>query len=128
VAAVLDTAMELVGTPYRAGGQSPQTGFDCSGFVTWVFARHGYPLPRTVGDQFTAGAPVRGAGPAAGDLVFFRTDDPGVSHVGIALGNGRFVHAPSSRGVVRVETLESPYWARRFAGARRIIGDGRRGN
>jgi cell wall-associated NlpC family hydrolase len=119
---VLETAVRLVGTPYRAGGANPSTGFDCSGFVTWVFGAHGLAVPRTVRDQFSAARGIPdGSGPAAGDLLFFSTEGPGPTHVGIALGDGRFVHAPSSRGVVRIEPLQAPYWSRRYLGARRLI-------
>jgi cell wall-associated NlpC family hydrolase len=123
VPALLDTALRLVGTRYRAGGETPDSGFDCSGFVAWVFGQHGLLLPRTVTGQYGTGAPVspdREA--AAADLVFFATGTPGAGHVGIALGDGRFVHAPSSRGVVRVESLGTPYWSRRYLGARRMVG------
>jgi cell wall-associated NlpC family hydrolase len=95
-------------------------GFDCSGFTQYVFAQHGLALPREVGDQFRTGRSISPREIRAGDLLFFTTTDPGASHVGIALGEGGFVHAPSSTGVVRVEQLESPYWSRRFVGARRI--------
>jgi cell wall-associated NlpC family hydrolase len=105
--------------PYRNGGADPQ-GFDCSGFVWYVFGRHGVALPRTVGEQFRAGRPQPG-GLEPGDLVFFTTVAPGASHVGIALGGDEFVHAPSSTGQVRVERLSAPYWASRFVGARRIL-------
>jgi cell wall-associated NlpC family hydrolase len=119
--ALLDTALSVIGTPYRAGGVTPRTGFDCSGFVTWVFQQHGLAVPRTVGDQFSVGQPVETPGVAPGDLVFFETGPRGPTHVGIALGDGRFVHAPSSRGVVRIEPLGSSYWTRRYLGARRIV-------
>ncbi len=121
-AALVATAVALVGTPYRPGGQDPDTGFDCSGFVQWVFGRHGLGVPRTVANLFDSGDRVRpDAAPDAADLVFFDTDGRGPSHVGIALGNGWFVHAPSSRGVVRVESLGSVYWAGRYLGARRLL-------
>jgi cell wall-associated NlpC family hydrolase len=119
---LLDTALSLVGIPYRAGGDTPGTGFDCSGFVTWVFHQHGVALPRTVQALFEAGEAVAPDGdPGAGDLVFFETEGPGATHVGIALGDGRFVHAPSARGVVRAEPLAGTYWARRYLGARRVV-------
>jgi cell wall-associated NlpC family hydrolase len=120
-ASLLETAMSQLGTRYRAGGDAPERGFDCSGFVAWVFGRHGLALPRTVGAQYSAGRPVGNRPPGPADLVFFHTEGSGATHVGIALGDGRFIHAPSSRGVVRVEPLESPYWARRFLGARRVL-------
>ena len=116
---MLRTATDLLGTPYRNGG-STVSGFDCSGFVQYVFAQHGTPLPREVRTQYQHGQTVDLDEVKPGDLVFFETVSRGASHVGIALGNGRFVHAPSSRGVVRVEPYTASYWARRFVGARRI--------
>jgi cell wall-associated NlpC family hydrolase len=88
--------------------------------VQWVFAQHGTPLPREVRDQYTVGRAIDEDAVRPGDLVFFRTVTRGPSHVGIALGGGEFVHAPSSRGVVRVERYTSGYWAARWVGARRI--------
>lgn len=117
--AVVSTALQYLGTPYRNGGTDP-TGFDCSGFVQFVFARHGNRLPRDVRAQYAVGDEVDLADVAPGDLLFFETISPGASHVGVAVGEGRFVHAPSSRGVVRVEPYTAVYWARRFVGARRI--------
>ena len=114
---MLRTATDLLGTPYRNGG-STVDGFDCSGFVQYVFAQHGVRIPRTVRKQAEVGAKVRDA--EAGDLVFFKTDGRGPTHVGIALGPDRFIHAPSSRGVVRVEPFSAPYWSSRFLEARRV--------
>jgi cell wall-associated NlpC family hydrolase len=95
--------------------------------VLWVFGQHGVRVPRTVADLFAAGDRLRpGMMPGAGDLVFFDTEGRGPSHVGIALGNGSFVHAPSRRGVVRVESLASPYWVERYLGARRLLSEDRR--
>ena len=113
------TALALRGTHYRDGGSDPG-GFDCSGFTQYVFRQHGIALPREVKDQFESGKPVTPAEIAPGDLIFFSTVAPGPSHVGIALGGGEFVHAPSSTGVVRVEHLGSAYWSRRFLGAHRL--------
>ncbi|OFW04272.1 MAG: hypothetical protein A3I61_09835 [Acidobacteria bacterium RIFCSPLOWO2_02_FULL_68_18] len=118
-AGVIRTALGFLGVPYRNGGSDP-TGFDCSGFVQWVFGRHGLALPREVRDQYRVGRDVDLDEVRAGDLLFFQTVTRGASHVGIALGHGRFVHAPSSRGVVRVEPYSASYWARRFVGARRV--------
>ena len=120
VDALVATALTFRGTPYRNGGSDP-SGFDCSGFVQWVFARHGARLPREVRDQYRVGGDIDRDEIAPGDLVFFETVSKGASHVGIALGNGEFVHAPSSRGVVRVERYTSSYWAQRWVGARRIF-------
>jgi cell wall-associated NlpC family hydrolase len=113
------TALTFRGTPYRNGGSDP-SGFDCSGFVQWVFAQHGSALPREVRDQYRAGAGIDRDDVQAGDLVFFETVSPGASHVGIAIGGGDFIHAPSSRGVVRVEKYTTGYWSQRWVGARRI--------
>ncbi|MBA3949454.1 MAG: C40 family peptidase [Acidobacteria bacterium] len=115
---VLSTALDLLGTPYRLGG-SDASGFDCSGFVQFVLARHAVSVPRTVVQQFAVGDPARGV--EAGDLVFFRTAGRRASHVGIAVDGESFVHAPSSRGVVRIERLDAPYWSARFLGARRVF-------
>jgi cell wall-associated NlpC family hydrolase len=106
--------------PYRNGGSDP-SGFDCSGFVQYVFARFGTALPREVRDQYQAGKPIDLDEVEAGDLLFFETVSRGASHVGMAVGGGQFVHAPSSRGVVRVERYSVSYWASRFVGARRIV-------
>ena len=119
VSPLLTAALGLRGTPYRFGGNDP-TGFDCSGFVRYVFAQFGYQLPREVQAQFKTGRPIAREEIQPGDLVFFETVSKGASHVGIALGNDEFVHAPSSRGVVRTERYTIEYWARRWIGARRI--------
>ncbi len=121
-AALVETALSLRGTPYRNGG-SDLAGFDCSGFTQYVFAKFGLPLPREVREQFTSGIKIKLASLVPGDLLFFSTTSNEVSHVGIALGDDRFVHAPSSTGVVRVESLKTTYWSKRFVGARRIETD-----
>jgi len=116
-------ALRLRGVPYRNGGSDP-SGFDCSGFVWYVFDQNGVRLPRTVSEQFRAGSEVDARDLRAGDLVFFDTISTGVrhvaTHVGIVIGGDEFVHAPSSTGDVRVERMASTYWAPRFVGARRI--------
>ena len=117
---VTGTALRLRGTPYRNGGSDP-AGFDCSGFVKYVFGENGISVPRTVSDQFRAGRNVDAQQLQAGDLVFFSTVSPGASHVGIVIGGDEFVHAPSSAGEVRVERLSASYWATRFVGARRVL-------
>jgi cell wall-associated NlpC family hydrolase len=118
-AAVVATALEFRGVPYRNGGSDP-SGFDCSGFVQYVFARHGTQLPREVRDQYRAGREIDLDEVKAGDLLFFETVSRGASHVGMALADGWFVHAPSAQGIVRVERYTASYWARRFVGARRV--------
>jgi cell wall-associated NlpC family hydrolase len=117
---VVRAALDLRGTPYRNGGADP-TGFDCSGFTQYVFAQSGTTLPREVRDQFKLGQKVSRRKLAPGDLLFFKTTAHGASHVGIAIGDDEFVHAPSFTGVVRVEHLSASYWSKRFIAARRIL-------
>jgi cell wall-associated NlpC family hydrolase len=116
---LIDTALGLRGAAYRNGGSDPN-GFDCSGFTQYVFAQHGITLPRDTREQFHVGEKVKLKDVKTGDLVFFHTVASGVSHVGIAVNDDEFVHAPSTAGVVRVEHLSSAYWSRRFIAARRI--------
>jgi cell wall-associated NlpC family hydrolase len=117
--AIAGTALSLRGTPYRNGGSDP-SGFDCSGFVWFVFAQHGIVVPRTVSDQARLGDRIPAAALNPGDLVFFNTKGVGPTHVGIAIGGDGFVHAPSSSGEVRVERIGSRYWSPRLVDARRI--------
>ena len=117
--AIISTALSFRGIPYRNGGSDP-SGFDCSGFVQYVYAMHGTGLPREVHSQYRIGREVDRKDVKPGDLVFFETVSRGASHVGLAIGGDEFVHAPSSRGVVRIEKLTSSYWASRFVGARRV--------
>ena len=104
--ALSGTALSLRGAPYRNGGIDPN-GFDCSGFVRYVYQQHGVPMPREVREQFRVGKNVDRGRLEPGDLVFFSTVAPGASHVGIVIGGDQFIHAPSERGVVRVENLSS---------------------
>ena len=117
--ALSGTALALRGAPYRDGGIDP-SGFDCSGFVRYVYEQHGVAVPRQVRDQFRIGKNVDRDDLEPGDLVFFSTIAPGASHVGIMIGGDQFVHAPSERGVVRVESLGAQYWASRYIGAKRV--------
>jgi len=116
-------AVSLVGSPYRLGGTSPQTGLDCSGFVGHVFKQTtGIQLPRDSRTISETAQPLEQAELQPGDLVFFNTLNRAYSHVGIYLGDDRFVHAASSRtGGVMVSSLGDHYWRQRFDGARRII-------
>ena len=116
---ISSTALSLRGAPYRNGGVDP-AGFDCSGLVMYVFEQHGVAMPREAREQFEVGKPVETSSLAPGDLVFFTTVAPGASHVGILVGGDQFVHAPTSNGVVRVESLSSQYWSSRFVGAKRV--------
>jgi cell wall-associated NlpC family hydrolase len=115
-------ALAHLGTPYRVGGLSPQTGFDCSGLVAYVYREGaGLALPRNTFDLSVLGQPVERGSLRPGDLVFYNTQRREYSHVGIYLGEDRFIHAPSSGGEVRVESLRADYWVRRYNGARRVI-------
>ncbi len=115
-------ALAYLGTPYRFGGLSPRTGFDCSGLVAYAYREGaGLALPRNTFDLSRLGEPVERAALRPGDLVFYNTQRREYSHVGIYLGEDRFVHAPTSGGEVRVENLRADYWMRRYNGARRVI-------
>ncbi|MEX0960285.1 MAG: C40 family peptidase [Burkholderiales bacterium] len=114
-----DHAIEMVGKPYRYGGYTP-SGFDCSGLVHYSFAQAGKSLPRTTRSLRRVGSAVNPSSLRKGDLVFFDQEGKKSSHVGIYLGNGRFVHAPSSGGRVRVDQVRSPYWSKHLNEVRRI--------
>ena len=111
-------AMRFLGVPYAFGGTSGY-GFDCSGFTQHVFAMMGVHLPRMADEQYYAGKSFKGQ-PQRGDLVFFHTYASGVSHVGISLGDGKFIHASSSHGVM-VSSLHDSYWGPRYLGAKRVV-------
>lgn len=114
-------AVGLVGVPYRYGGNNPKAGFDCSGLIGYVYLKSAdIKLPRTIQDMSTRGQSINDQAPAPGDLVFFNTTGGKYSHAGIYVGKGRFVHAPSSGGTVKLEQIESPYWASRFTEVRRL--------
>jgi cell wall-associated NlpC family hydrolase len=115
-------ALAALGVKYRYGGRSPETGFDCSGLITYVFERAwGLLLPPGTEALSQVGAPVRRLKELQpGDLIFYNTRNRPYSHVGIYLGHGRFLHAPRPGASVRVENVETPYWRTRFDGARRL--------
>ena len=120
---VLFRAISLVGTPYHWGGNTPQGGFDCSGLVDYVFRTEaGLALPRTAREMSRLPDPrVDESRLAPGDLVFFATEGGGVSHVGIYVGKGRFVHAPDTGGTVRLDELDNPYWRKHFLYGKRVL-------
>lgn len=123
---VLATALALRGTRYQLGGTTPDSGFDCSGLVLYVFGPYLPRVPRTVAEQFRFGQPVAHTHVSPGDLLFFNTTGHGASHVGIVIDAAAqtFVHAPGTGAVVRLERFDTPYWQRRLLGARRLpIGD-----
>lgn len=120
---IIDRAVELIGVRYRRSGDRPQTGFDCSGFVGYVFREGlGLILPRVSREMSKSGAPVSEDELEPGDLVFFNTMRHTFSHVGIYLGDHLFVHAPRTGQTVRIDDLQERYWARRYDGARRVSG------
>lgn len=115
-------ALMASGADYRRGGKSYQSGFDCSGLVAHVYREaYGLALPHNTQAQSELGDPISLPELQAGDLVFFNTQRKPYSHVGIYLGDGRFIHAPKEGAVVRTENLRARYWATRFDGARRIM-------
>jgi cell wall-associated NlpC family hydrolase len=114
-------AFQALGTRYRYGGSSPAAGFDCSGLIAHIFEQAwGLTLPRNARAQARIGTPVARIDLAPGDLVFYNTRNQPYSHVGIYLGEGRFIHAPRPGQRVRIESLESRYWRARYNGARRL--------
>lgn len=114
-------AMGYMGIPYRWGGTTPEAGFDCSGFVQYVFRQAaGLMLPRSSFDQIHEGAVVARDELQAGDLVFFNTMRATASHVGIYLGENRFIHSPSRGKTVEIVSFTDPYWQARYDGARRM--------
>ena len=118
---LVNNAMGLLGVPYKRGGTSLETGFDCSGFVRTIFEQTaGLVLPRKAVQQAAATQKIDKTELQPGDLVFFNTMRRAFSHVGIYVGNGKFIHAPKPGAEVRVEDLGVAYWARRFDGARRV--------
>jgi peptidoglycan DL-endopeptidase LytE len=115
IALVADAA-ELLGKPYVWGGETPQVGFDCSGFIVYLFKKQGISLPRTVATIWNVGTPV--SAPSVGDIVFFATSGSGPSHAGIYIGNQQFIHSGSSTGVT-ISSLNNSYWKARYLGAKR---------
>ena len=118
---MLFQVLSSIGVDYKYGGNSHATGFDCSGLVAHVFrVGYGVTLPRNTYGQSQAGRPVSAEELQPGDLVFYNTLERPFSHVGIYLGDGRFIHAPKTGAAVRIESLKSAYWTKRWNGARRI--------
>jgi cell wall-associated NlpC family hydrolase len=117
--AAIKVAAQYLGTSYHFGGASPETGFDCSGLMQWSYSHAGVSIPRVTYDQIDVGVPVDRAHLVPGDLVFFQHDGD-VHHVGMYLGGGRFLQAPHTGDVVKVSSLDEPYYAEQFAGGRRM--------
>lgn len=119
---IVQTASRFIGTAYRWGGESAKQGFDCSGLTMTVYRLNGMDLPRNSGAQYRAGTPIPRTDLQAGDLVFFATAGKGrVSHVGLYSGAGKFIHAPGQGKRIRISSLSSRYFNRRFIGARRYF-------
>lgn len=119
-AGLISYATGLKGAPYRFGGTDPELGFDCSGFVQHVYAHFGVPLPRTTREMADSLPEIPLEQCESGDLLFFHVANKPFSHVGLYLGEGRFIHAPSVRsGGVMISSLKRQFWRERFAGARR---------
>jgi len=116
----LGIAARYLGTPFAFGGASPATGFDDSGLVQYAYGQVGVALPRVASEQVAVGARVARADLRAGDLVFFQDSNGFVAHVGLATGDGRFLHAPHTGDVIRYESLATPFYAASFADARRV--------
>jgi cell wall-associated NlpC family hydrolase len=118
---LVDSALNLIGVRYRRGGESPSTGLDCSGLVRYVYRdAAGLDLPHRAAEISRMGIRIARDQLRPGDLIFFGTLRRTVSHVGIYIGDGQFIHAPATGGNVRIESLELAYWTKRFNDARRI--------
>lgn len=122
---IIQTAQSLIGTPYAWGGTDPRQGFDCSGYVRYVFAQNGYTLPRSTVEQTQVGQPINRNGLAPGDIVIFRLPGGGQRglHTGIYIGDGTFIHSPRRGQNVKEENINSPHWTKWYVGARRILPD-----
>ena len=119
-AALIATAKKYIGTPYQFGGTTPK-GFDCSGYIQYIFAAHGIGVPRLADEQYKLGEKaVSKKQLVPGDLVFFNTYGSGVSHIGLYLGDEQFIHASSSKGI-RIDKLSNEYWAPRYIGGKHIV-------
>ncbi len=121
-AMVIATAQAQLGVPYRFGGAAPDQGFDCSGLVHYSYRRAGVMVPRTVARLRGHATPVPRSDLSPGDLLFFHTRYKG-GHVGLYLGDGRFIHAPSNGKRVRIDRLDNPYWRRHFSTGGRLLDD-----
>jgi lipoprotein Spr len=116
---LVSVVSSVYGTPYKFGGITT-SGFDCSGFTQYVFKKMGVSLARTSAAQYKQGTPVSKSQLREGDLVFFNTLGNGVSHVGIYIGDGKFAHSSSSKGI-RTDSLSNSYYKQRYLGAKRIL-------
>nr|WP_106783672.1 C40 family peptidase [Lysinibacillus timonensis] len=120
VSGLTNTAYKYIGAPYQFGGTSVRYGIDCSAYTQLVFSKLGINLPRTSGEQYNEGSYVSKSNLQAGDLVFFNTSGRGISHVGIYIGNNKFISATTSRGVAIDSIYDPYYWGNRYVGAKRV--------
>lgn len=119
---VVRTAATQIGQRYRLGGESPSTGFDCSGLIYWAYKQHGINIPRVTTSQAKIGQKIGRQGLKAGDILVFKTSNsPNGLHTGLYAGGNKFIHAPNSRSRVKLETFEGSWWAKRFMFGRRIV-------
>lgn len=116
---IIATGKKYIGVPYVFGGTTPK-GFDCSGFLQYVFKENGFLIPRLADEQYQLGLSAKTSQLSEGDLVFFTTYTSGVSHCGFYVGNRKFLHASSSKGI-RIDSLDSDYWKSRYFGAKKIV-------
>ena len=117
---IIKIAKAQIGKPYRYGGRSPRTGFDCSGLINYSYQQVGLTVPRTTRQLYKAAKPISKSQLKAGDLVFFRINRRKISHVGLYLGNNRFLHAPSGGKKVNIANMNTKYWKARFSRGGRI--------
>ncbi|MGN7179143.1 endopeptidase [Paenibacillus sp. FSL R5-0490] len=116
---IVKLAKQMQGVPYKWGGTTPK-GFDCSGFLTYVYSEHGVKLPRTTADQYKTGESVSKGELLPGDIVFFTTYKPGASHAGIYTGDNKFIHADSDDGIM-INSMDMSYYKSRYIGAKRVV-------
>ncbi len=119
--AVVATAKTQLGKPYKYGGETPGTGFDCSGLIHWSYRQHGVVVPRVAKDQARCGKAVKRSQLTPGDIVVFRISSRSGIHTGLYSGNGKFVHSPSSGKRIREDSINTDYWKRRYVSARRVL-------
>jgi cell wall-associated NlpC family hydrolase len=119
---IVTLAKQYLGVPYRYGGSTP-AGFDCSGYMLFLFHQFGKELPRTADQQATVGNPVKIENMRPGNIIFFATtkEDPGISHTGLYIGDHLFIHASSSAKKIIISNLDNPYWQDSFREARQIL-------
>lgn len=124
---IISTAIQYLGVPYRNGGVTPE-GFDCSGYVYYVYAQNNINIPRSTPEQYRGGRKIHFNAVQPGDLLFFSINRNAISHVGMYVGNNTFIHAPSNGKFIRYDSVNNPYWQKRFIGAVTYFAYGRLNN